>query len=209
MTAHRMEPPVKEYAEMAGWPGCIPPRRLRNAVAAIEARMPEELQDQQTRDDVLGLLQAHHANFFPQDPVQDPLGVRTKRLLDAVQDWNGMLQIAWSATSSSSTTIGGILTWKKTKSNDWIIFKMLRDPEIMGMHQALPLMQDMWAVILESPAETGRPGLIIAEDFRENFREDFDERSGTSIPPGEAENLARILRWHGAQETRWVQHGAT
>ena len=73
MTIHRREPPVRDYDEMTGWPGTIPPARLRRAILAIREGTPLAELDQETRADMIGMAHCYEANMVSsQDPTVEP-----------------------------------------------------------------------------------------------------------------------------------------
>ena len=185
---------------MKGWPGTIPPARLRFMMEVIQARIPRELLDPQMLQDMAGLLHVDEANM--------------------VLHYGKKQQLSWGSLArrarrhDTQHTIGGIIVQRKSTwgapsilsmmrgqgPDERSIFELVRHPEWIGMNRALPLMDRMSVMLFESRMKPGWVGLLIAQPHREH-----GEPSGECrIPAGEPRLIERILRWHGASEVRWV-----
>ena len=177
-----------DYPEMYGWPGTISPRRLRKALDAVRDGTPGEQRNRRVQADVKQLLNAHEANILSsQEPEESE-----------APGWEDLVLMARAGDTGLS--IGGIMVWKETVTEERSIFRLLRHPEWMGLNRIMPLMEGMKVMVFESHHLAGRPGLILAE----TKWDEFERASGGEMPPGEPAFLGRILEWHGASEVRWI-----
>ena len=195
-----IEPPVRSYREMAGWPATMPPRRLLKALEAVERRTQPDQLDPETRQDLLGLAMSQEVNCFPSqdlgpDPPED--GTSAQRYFSSMEYWERLVTLA--NTQDTHHSIGGLLVWKGEETERRAVFKLLRNPEWMGLNRMLPFMKDMKAMIFESGKAQGRPGLILAQ----SRWDEEDELRGMEVPPGAPREIQRVLEWHGAAACWW------
>lgn len=188
MTDWNRRSPVRDYTEMAGWPGTIPPGRLRAVMDAIMARTPPDRLKQQTREDMIQLVQSHEANMVSSQPLPGNGGGSREELVEIAR------------SHDTELTIGGIILWKGERSDERSIFRLMRDPEWMGLNRILPLMEGMSVMILESRALPRCPGLVLVQ----TEWDEAERAGGRDVPEGPPEQAARVIRWHGAREVRWV-----
>ena len=202
-----IRPPVSDYMEMAGWPGTITVRRLRNALDAVMSKVPEDMLPHETREDMRGLAFAHGANIFPLGPGGHPLPghplpkARGTGQTASLEHWKELVRAARAADTEH--TIGGIIVWKRDDDEERALFKLARHPEWMGLHRILPFMKDMNITLFESQKRPKTTGMALAESEWDAGRASPNEGE---MPTEEATELARILRWHGAAQVRWQQN---
>ena len=195
-----IESPVSGFSDMSGWPGTIPPRRLRLALEAIRARALDDLQENdELRRDAMGLMHAKRINALEKQGNRTPglEGTEEQRGLRSAWHWEDVLMRA--RMQDDQHNIGGIIVQKQEKTEDRMVFQIQRHPDWMGLNRALPLMEGMRVMVLESHAIAGEPGLVIAES---NW--DAARPGSPAMPSEQGRLLARILSWHGVREIRWL-----
>ena len=202
MKTNKMASPVNDYDEMAGWPGTIPTGRLLRILSVIKKGTPRESLDPQTQNDMDGIVHAHKCNLVSsqEDPEDIPGNSPEEALLQAHEapDWFRTVTAGWS--HDTKHTIGGVIIWMQEKSEERAVFSLPRHPEWIGTNRIMPLMKNMMVFLYQSRHLPGKPGLVIAQTRWDEF-----ERSiGKPVPPGEPEELERIIRWHGAREVMWI-----
>ena len=202
MTTWDTPSPIRNYTDMAGWPGTIPTARLRRVMQAVRAGTPEDSLNQQTREDMVGIVHSHKVNMFssgrlPTDSPSDPV-TRALGNLPTSPSWEEL--VATAQAQDTDHTMGGIFVWKHTKTEDQSIFMLLRHPEWMGLNRILPFMQNMNVMLFESKALPGRAGLVVAQTEWDQY----EKTLGQKVPEGEPTFLGKILEWHGATDIRWT-----
>ena len=202
MTSDELASPAGNYDDMAGWPGTIPPRRLRKVAAAIRRGMPREEMDRQTREDALGMAHAQRANrsSFSEHPGMRSgyTGTEAQRYLRSLQNWEKVVEAARDQDTQQG--MGGVIVWKDENRERRGLFRLLRHPEWVGLNRTLRLMQGMRVMVFESWELDLEPGLVIAQ----NECDDGEWPVDSPAPPGGAQLLREILLWHGAREVRWM-----
>ena len=194
--------PASNYDEMTGWPGTIPPRRLREALTAIQEKKILELpQSSQIREDAMTILQVHRINMFSSTGQDAGEGQQENSPIQLGSSWTDIVLRA--RCQDNQDTLGGVIVWKHQEKSfeDRVIFQLARHHLWMGMNRVLPYMYGMGVLLLESHTLDAAPGLIIAQNTWDDYEQDFP---GSELPPGQAELLRDILAWHGARDVRWI-----
>ena len=196
----KMQLPVQENREMIGWPGTMPPSRMRTMIEAIETG--RDPQGEQILTDLGMLVQAQNCLKFSaeipeetQAPIPSTLGRKEQSLLNLKR----LTIAAW--TQDTVSTIGGVMSIISIDGNSEYrtVFKLLRDPEWIGFNRMLPLLKGLNATISESREMPSRPGIVSAEPAEDGF----PPGTNSDFPEGEAELLAIVLKWHQVREVRW------
>ena len=115
-----------------------------------------------------------------------------------------LMTTAWMQDTIS--TIGGIISTSSHngRTEQHILFKLMRDPDWIGFNRILPSLRGMNAIMSESRKMPGRPGIISAEPKEKRL----PTGTTTAFPAGEAELLAKVLRWHRVTDVRWRPQNA-
>ena len=195
---------------MTGWPGTLPIPRMNQLVELMKllaAEQPVEWQylGQELVDDLNACIRSEGASYYGNRAT---IEIASNAGSNQGSETPGMMeQLLLSAyQADTETAIGGVMdlgqegTPTKGGDNHTGIFQVLRDPLWMGASRIYPSLRGHHTIIVESDRRPERPGIIMTFRDQDNIPKVQDE----PIPPGEAELLEYILRWHGAASCRWV-----
>ena len=201
----KMPLPVQNEREMVGWPGTLPPKRMRIMIQAMETG--RDPQGEQILLDMEMLIKANDCLGFSAkipDGMYDPIPAALDSKTESFIHLERMTVAAQE--QDTAFTIGGIMSRSNPDehSEQRLLFKLLRDPEWIGFNKVLPMLKGLNATISESREMPGRPGLVSAEPTQDRFPPGTEKE----FPDGEAELLAQVLRWHGLREVRWRPQSA-
>ena len=196
-----MKTGIQTEHDMLGWPGTLPPRRMRTLLRALNTgRDPG---GEQVITDGYRLADARRNQTFSATVLPEltqDLPEEAPRTLQSAMMLHRMTKAA--RRQDTSATIGGLISRENPGRPDReqaVLLRLSRHPEWIGLNAALPMMKGLHVIIHESGALPGQPGLLLAEP------PDNQEQPGatTEIPGEEAQRLAGIARWHGARMVWW------
>ena len=196
---------VRGPQDMIGWPGTLPEDRMRVMAEALETG--RDPQGEQILLDLEMLLKAQDCMRFSAEPVpatRVAIPNALDREAESFLNLHDLTEAAWM--QDTVDTIGGVMTKLANggRSEERIVFKLLRHTEWMGHNQMLPMIRGNNATILESREMPGHPGIVFVEPTVDGFSAGAISR----IPDGAATELAKILRWHGVKAVRWQPQSA-
>ena len=166
----RARPPVRGYADMIGWPGTLPPRRLRELLAIMKSH--SDPGGDRILEDLGQVIITNHCHQFSgtiHPELEYTLSGAPTGQMQSYVHLRRMTDLA--RRQDTPDTIGGILTFvpgnERTESR--MLFKLNRHPEWIGANPLMPLLRGLNVTISPSIHFPLQPGLIVAEPDSESF----------------------------------------
>lgn len=196
-------------SDMKGWPHTPGDQRYEKALEFLQ-KHPDLLEaDEETIIDLIGtreqwamdvmnLASSEATNHFSKQAlrVMVELGAR---------EWHQHHGIIESLTweGCSSTTIGGAINIIVNGREMFGLTRLQRHTDWMGFCFNLRDMKDAQALVMESPRQRGKPGIVMTS-ISGHPQEPRLQRATLEFPRGEASTLRDILTWHGVKECLWI-----
>ena len=197
------------YQEMTGWPMTPSWERVETALAELRDEIqdgkltlpgPQGHEGSRLERDVQSLWEMMNTDLY----VVTAAGALKERAGAAASPAVVSQILGWTADTPRSMGLVVTLHLQEEglRMTQFVMTRILRDPDWMGMCHVLPMLCGLNTAVMESRELPGRPGLVVATN------EDLDEMDRLGLqdetPPGEATLLRRLLLEHGALGFQWI-----
>ena len=203
--------PEELFANSEGWPGTPPPRRARRAWEILKeiSDTPEDEAESSATAQSLTPQEAHDLEWLVRSMTADQYGpkhlTRMATHSPPTGDQGALRKIIeYARTADTGYTFGAILEIPDTKrggpTSRLVLAQLVRDRDWTGTSPIFPLVRGLHAAIAESRTRRGLPGTLVIS----SHPAEEDTEAGQRIPQGPPQDLAHILKWHGATSCHWT-----